>query len=619
MRTSSLSRKGAPIAGALLCALFVAQAHANDELGPMSGVGGIQRDAERRALASGPRKDAAAVPEISATGTRESSKVAQGDRVIGEIADIQVFGSVEFAEKHGLASMLLKELGETGPGEKTVGEVTAAMSKVRQELIRQGFYLLRISLVRNGDYDKERKALRVLVDEGRFGRLTITFDEEEDGFWFSKKQVSSWFRKIEEGDTFDYDRLRGLLSKANANPDVTIDTSIDVRKPIEGEGENRRIARYADVALDVREKCPFHILWEVNNYGMKEVEEWQTSLTAQYLNLTKHDDVLTISPMMSFGAELMSIAGSYMLPHDYWRGGATTIYGGYSTLDVDDVVPRLDLEGLGYFGGIQHTENLYDTDKHLLAVSVGALWRYIEDQYTALGYSLDKRGASILPLSFALSYTGKKPDFLGGRNFATIQGLYNVMNSGDSLGELWTGAEENYWLARCQLARLQPIFGWYNAQTQENDLHQWMLFLKLEGQYTTDTLIPVEKLSLGGYNCLRGYRTRGYLGDYGVYGTVELRTPILVDAFASLFGDRTDKTPIDRLQFLAFCDYGITKYNELPSGYDDNDFLCSVGLGARLAITKYSQLRCDFALPITDGNGDDDDDCEFYLGVQLQY
>jgi hemolysin activation/secretion protein len=222
-----------------------------------------------------------------------------------------------------------------------------------------------------------------------------------------------------------------------------------------------------------------------------------------------------------------------------------------------------------------------------------------------------------MPVSAALSYTGKKADRMGGRNFATLQGLINVASSGDNLEELWTGAEDNYWIMRCQLARLQPLFGWYDEKTGK-DLHQWMLFLKLEGQYTTENLIPTEKLSLGGYNTIRGYHTRGYIGDYGVYGTAELRTPILVDGIASLFGDRTEKTPIDRLQGLCFLDYGWTAFNDLPSGYDDDEFLCSGGLGVRAAITKYSQFRCDVAFPFADAYGDDDS-VEIYVSVQVQF
>ena len=591
--------------------------YAQETLGPMAGTGGVMRDAERRALAPLPTKEAGkAAPSVqtdaSAAPQDESSKAT-----LGVIETVKVFGSVEFAEREELSAKILMALGEGG--EKTMGDVKAALAAVRQDFVDRGFYLVRIALARSAAYNPETKTLSVLVDEGRFGRLTIRFGEEEDGTWYSRDQILSRFRAVQEGETFDYSKLRTALFEANSHPDITIDTSIDVRKPIEGEGDDRRISRYADVNLDVRESFPFHIVWEVNNYGMEEVEEWQTSLTMQYLNLTKHDDVLTISPSMSFGAELMSVAASYMLPHHWWKGGNTTLYGGWSRLDVDDIVSRLDLEGSGWFVGLQHSEYLYDDDRHLWALSAGVLWRYIEDQYTALGQKLNKRDAAIMPLSLALSYTGRKADFLGGRNFATVQGLFNPCSTGDDLDEMWTDAEDNYWILRWQLARLQPLFGWFDEKTKK-DLHQWILFLKLEGQYTTENLIPVEKLSMGGYNCMRGYRTRGYLGDYGVYGTAELRTPILVDAISSCFSDRTDKNPLDRLQFVGFLDYGWTSYNDLPAGYsDDSEFLFSAGFGVRTAITKYTQLKCDVAFPLRDTDWADDDSMEVYLSVQVQF
>lgn len=604
----------------LLAALGVVactSSYAGEGLEPMAGTGGQMRDAERRVLGSLPEKEVRKQVDI-VIEKKDDRQSKPGDaKVIGEIASVKVFGSTEFAAKTGIGDRLLEEL--KGEGGKTAGDVRKAIAKTRQDLMKEGYYLLRITPARENAYDAATKTLSVLVDQGSFGKTTIRFEgKSEEGVWFSSRQIYRRFENIEEGQPFDYTRLRGALFDANSHPDLTIDTSIAVRKPIEGEGADKRIARYADLNLDVYESCPIHAVLEINNYGMEEIEEWQTSLTMQYLNLTKHDDVLTFSPGMSFGGEMLSLAGSYMLPHEWWLGGNTTLYGGWSRLDVDNIVSRLDLEGTGYFTGLQHSENLYNTDRHQLAVSIGILWRHIEDQYTALGYSLNERSASILPVSLALSYTGKKADAFGGRNFATVQGVYNIMNAGDSLDELWTGSDERYWIARWQLARLQPLFGWYDEKSAK-ELHQWMLFLKLEGQYTSDTLIPVEKLALGGYNCLRGYRTRGYLGDYGVYGTVELRTLILVDGISSLFGDRTAKPPVDRLQFLGFCDYGIANYNDLPSGYDDNEFLCSFGVGARMAVTKYSQLRCDLAFPVVDGNNPDDEDCELYFGVQFQF
>lgn len=605
----------------LLVAAFAAtSSNADEPLGPMAGTGGIMRDAERRAVASPDvlSTDAAEPHEIlaSPTSAPQAEAPLPAAPVIGPVNAVVTHGSTDFAGRVGIPSRLLAALG---PGDKTLEDVRNAIVAVRDELIKEGYYLCRISLSKDDGYDASTGTLAVIVDEGRFGKINLAFDaEDEEGRWYSRAQMLRRLKAIEEGSTFDYTVLKGALFDANASPDINIDTAVGVRKEMEGDGLDRRVARWADMDLTVRESFPFHAVWEVNNYGMEEVEEWQTSLTLQYLNLTKHDDVLTFSPSMSFGGEIWSLAGSYMLPHWWWNGGNTTLYGGYSQLDVDDVVPKLDLEGSGWFVGLQHSENIIDNDQHLLAVSAGVLWRYIEDRYTALGYKLNERGASIMPISLALSYTAKRPDGLGGRNFGTVQGVYNLMNGDDKLDEMWTKAEEHYWLLRAQLARLQPLFGWFD-QKSNLDLHQWMLFMKLEGQYTSDTLIPVEKLALGGYNCLRGYHARGYLGDYGVYGTFELRTPILVDAFASLFGDRTDKTPIDRLQFLGFIDWGYLAYNDLPSGYDDSEFLYSAGFGARMAVTKYTQLKCDIAFPLKNSDWANDDDVEVYFSLQMQF
>ena len=629
----SVRKTAIPAVGVMLVWFAMCAVNAQEALEPMAGTGGVMRDAERRALSTKKPKGDGKVPELKAASQKGEGKAdASKGKTLGAIEEIVVFGAKEFAERESVADRIAEHLCDGTP--KTESQVKDALAAVRQDLMTNGFYLARFFLVPN-PYDAAKKTYSVKVDDGKFGKVNVRFDkgksgnvgetnavetaetDDSEGTWFSRNQIMKRFRLIQENDTFDYSRLRSALFDANSHPDITIDTKIDVnRKPFEGEGNDRRIVRYADLDLTVHESFPLHGVWEVNNFGMEDVEEWQSSLTLQYLNLTKHDDVLTISPSMSFGAELMSLAGSYMLPHTYWRGGNSTLYGGWSRLDVDDIIPSLDLEGSGWFVGLQHSENLYDTDRHLFAVSGGLLWRYIEDRYTVRSAQLNSRDVTVLPASLAFSYTGKQADFLGGRNFGTLQGVFNVCSTGDDLDEMWMDAEENYWITRWQLARLQPIFGTEDTDTNKY-LHQWMLFCKLEGQYSSDVLIPTEKLSLGGYNTMRGYRTRGYIGDYGVYGTFELRTPILVDALSSLFGYRSE-TPFDRLQGLVFTDYGWTAFNDLPSGYDDNEFLFSAGAGVRAALTKYSQLRCDVAFPLADAYGDDDN-MEVYLSAQLQF
>ena len=275
---------------------------AQEGLEPMSGAGGVMRDAERRVLTPVVIPSDRNIPEVNAgPENADDDHAAKSARIVGPVDSVEIFGSIDFAAREDIGNKIMDVLGE---GPKTAGEIVDAISKVRQDLLKKGYYLVRMSPLRGKGkgYDAKTATLKLSVDEGRFGKTSISFEGREDGTWFSKEQIESRFKNVKEGETFDYSLLRGDLFDANAHPDLTIDTSIDVRKPIEGEGESRRIVRYADLNLDVRESFPFHMVWEVNNYGMEEVEEWQTSMTLQYLNLTKHDDVLTISPSMSFGA-----------------------------------------------------------------------------------------------------------------------------------------------------------------------------------------------------------------------------------------------------------------------------------------------------------------------------
>ena len=454
----------------------------------------------------------------------------------------------------------------------------------------------------------------------------ISGEDRIDGRFFGRAQIEEELGRVKEGDSFDYAKLRRALANLNANPDLQIDVSLSATNLLNTvAGGSKHVA----MEITARESLPLHGMIEVNNFGM-DVEEWQVAMSLQYMNLWDKKHVLTLSGSTSVGAELMSIAGSYMAPHKWWRGGNTTLYGGLSRLDVNGIVPRLDLEGSGWFAGLQHSEYLTDQDDdHLWAVSAGILWRYMEDRYTAYGsIRLNERDISIMPLSLALSYTGRR-DFsgwwennLGGRNFMTLQGVYNVASAGDDMADMWTDADEHYWILRAQLSRLQPLPWTWMPFTKESGAYgyesQWMLFLKLEGQYTSNVLIPVEKLSLGGYNAMRGYRTRGYIGDYGVYGTAELRTPILINGIWSWFGDDDRKFVFDRFQALCFLDYGWTSFNDLPAGYDSSEFLFSAGVGFRAALSQYFQMRLDLAFPLKNAYGDDDN-MELYFSVQAQF
>ena len=589
--------------------------------GTLSGVGTSGSQAVSAALnKSAAPADRSATPQVSPPAVPAAPANDPGP--FWALQAVRLVGDLEFAEAQGLQAKVESAL-LTGVKVSLVS-ADAALAGLRKDLVEAGYYLASLSLP-PGAYDEATQTLTLRVGAGYIGKVSVAFPERdgEDGRWFSTAQIERRFSDFTTNEVFNYRRLHRRLSEINGHPDLTLDTQIKVRSVIEGEKDARRVERYADLNFTAKESRPFHAMLEVNNYATDELDNWQSQLTLQYLNLTRADDVLTVSPGITLNGNLWSVATSYMRPHQLHKGGATTIYGGYSDLESDNVVPHIDLEGTGWFAGLVESFKLIDTEGSLLSLSGGILYRYIEDQFSAhlnnQSLTLQARNASVLPLTVSLSYSDREADALRGRNFITLSGIYNLWAGGDSgLDKMWYGAEEHYTIARLQVARLQPLFASRDAKS--NPIHQWTLFLKAETQWSPDPLIPAEKLFLGGFNTVRGYTPKCVLGDSGIYGTAELRTPILLDTVTHLFRSKEKAaTPIDRAQFLVFLDAAYTKMEDPLPGAIESETMLSTGFGLRLALTPYSQFRFDYGIPLIDIDSDDDSSGAFYVSGQLQF
>lgn len=601
---------------AAVCAVLVAgMALAQDGLGPMEGVGGDQQRAERNILsASRPQTKEAVVPVFTAPLPLPAASDSDAtNSVPWQIAAVKIQGDASFAGQIGLTSALTQSLsGKTC----TRDQVVAMLQDMNRRLIGRGYYLAHVWLT-HACFDKG--TLTVAFDPGRIGRTDYRFGDRTnsiDGRWFSRQQIERQMTGVTPGNVFDYSAMYDGLYAINSQPDLTLDTVIKVRKEIEDE----LLMRYVDLGFDVTERVPLHAVLDVNNYGTEALGQWFGSLTVQDLNLTRNDDILTLNPAMSLNGDLLSMAGSYSRPYHCGDGGNTTVYGGYSQLDISDVEPNMGLLGSGWFVGLEESYNLVNTRSTLLTIAPGLVYRHIEDQLVVGGTSLEKRSADIMPFSLALNYTGKTPDGWGGRNLATLAGYYNLLGDENDISALRYGAEVNYMIARAQYARIQPIFGIEDAQHRQ--IHQWLLFFKVAGQMTDQQLIPAEQLAIGGATTVRGYSAKSQLGDDGMYGTIELRTPVLLDLISSHVSPASDtksvRMPFDRLQFVTFVDGGMTRVIDPLPGETSGVDMVSWGVGLRLAATQHVQFKADWGIPLNKVEGDDSTSA-FYLDLQLQF
>lgn len=540
------------------------------------------------------------------------------------IERVVVRGDVALLDAQGLTKRLADSLVGRPWNQQAVARV---VEQANRTLITNGFYAATLRLPRANACTNG--VVTVDADAGRVGHRHFAFGKNrQDGRFFSKRQLDKRFADMPEGSIFNYNTFYDRFYGLNAHPDITADVDLRIRD----EEAAERSMRYVDMDLSVQESIPLHFVIDVDNYSSQMSQEggdssglsdkgWEVSLLLQYLNLCKVDDVLTLDFKTSIDSTLLSLAGSYYLPHDFGLGGGFTVFGGYSELSETEVAPSINVSGTGYFLGMQYSQHIRETPDSEWTIAGGPIYREMENTLKVASIATEPQTASVMPVSLSLIYSSKRVDALGGRNYATLEALANAGSSG-SLQDLRQKAEDTYAVLHAQYARLQTLMG--REDPLGNRVGQWTMFFRLFAQYANGPLIPAEQIGLGGANSIRGYSEREFLGDDGFYFNLELRTPMLLGLVSRPFSSDSYRkahaaNPWDRVQFLWFLDGGYEEIQQpLPSEIVDRQLL-STGPGLRLAMTQYAQLKLDYGIPLMQPDGATSSSGYAHIDLQVQF
>lgn len=506
----------------------------------------------------------------------------------------------------------------------------------KESAINGGFYFVGFADAETGT-EVKNSTKTILVDCGRIGPVEVEHYVDyrgeavpEESPRFTDRQIKRKMQADGETTVFNYADIQRRFVDLNGHPDIRkVDIVFTPGLNYEGTLSDYALedgtivpnnaGRLAAMKIKVIEKdgaLPVHVVFDVNNYNslgamdsmLGDADTMSVGATLQLLNLWQADNSLTLNGSASLGGSLVGGSAAYVIPRQdigKWYDWSWTLHGGYSSVGQDDVVPQIDVDGTGYFGGIYASHRVLESDDSILDLSVGATYRKVESaliyEGTRLDMGLNGEGYEILPVSVALSYSAAKLDRFGGRNYATLEGIYNA--GGSSVEEMQAfrqAIEDNkYMLARLQLARIQLL-----GNHTLNPANCWFLFLRADGQYTPDPIIGAEQYGVGGHNSVRGYAEREFLGDTGFSGTIELRTPIYVGLFSDYLGWSDGARPvgayaIDRTQFVTFLDVGqYTLLKGINNTEDDSETLFAWGVGMRLALSDTFQARFDYGIPL---------------------
>ena len=120
-------------------------------------------------------------------------------------------------------------------------------------------------------------------------------------------------------------------------------------------------------------------------------------------------------------------------------------------------------------------------------------------------------------------------------------------------------------------------FQWVQQLSPRN-----LLVARIDTQLTPDSLLSLERFSMGGIDTVRGYQQNQLIADNGILGSVEVRVPLTSDPRI--------------LQLAPFFEIG-TAWNNRDIDPDPAT-IASLGLGLRWLITPDLSLRLDYGIPL---------------------
>ncbi|WP_242045816.1 MULTISPECIES: ShlB/FhaC/HecB family hemolysin secretion/activation protein [unclassified Calothrix] len=134
-----------------------------------------------------------------------------------------------------------------------------------------------------------------------------------------------------------------------------------------------------------------------------------------------------------------------------------------------------------------------------------------------------------------------------------------------------------------------------------------LMLARLNTQLTPNSLLSIEKLSLGGVDTVRGYRQNQLVSDNGVLASIEFRLPL--------------SNQLKTVQLTPFFEIGGGWNNRAEN--PDPGIIASLGTGLRWQVTPDLNLSLDYGIPLIavkdKGNSLQDNGLYFSLNYQLEF
>ncbi|WP_287110109.1 ShlB/FhaC/HecB family hemolysin secretion/activation protein [Methylobacillus sp.] len=380
---------------------------------------------------------------------------------------------------------------------KTIDDVEGARAALEKAFHDAGYLTV---FVNTPEQEVADKTVKLEVLEGKVEKLRVVGAK-----YYSLGVIKQRAPDLAEGKVPYFPDVQRQLARLNAQPDRQV---APVLRPGKSSGK-------VEVDLKVEDKLPLHASLELNNRYIANTTHTRLNGSIRYDNLWQLDHSLSLSFQVTpeDTNETRVLSATYLIPTlagDYWA-----FYGVVSRSDVS-AIGDVNVIGNGNIFGLRYIHPL----------PAPALSGYFHNVTLGVDYKDFKESTRLIGEGFntPISYM---PFFAGyDSTLQTAKGTTQI-NLGLTFAVRDLGSDEEEFAMK--RSRAQGSFAYLRADIKHTHTlpREWKLFGRLSGQAAGAPIIANEQFFVGGADTVRGYYEASALGDKGLFGTAELRTPSL--------------------------------------------------------------------------------------------
>lgn len=406
--------------------------------------------------------------------------------------------------------------------------------------------------------------LKVNIVESKISNIKI-----EGNKWARTSYLKNNMLKaegIQENKIFNVKDLRKSLGKIN-------ETNYLKGRAILQKGEDNEST---EIVLNATDRAPLRFNAGWNNQGRDLIGVQRSVLTVGNENLTGFGDRIYASNVLA--KDTYGLNTNYFLPLGPY-GTELRLGYGYSNVQPGSEYRVQGVEGISHNFSVGLIQPIYEKDNFKVTSDIGLdMLRARTNINSSVLY--DKYDLRILRTGLNAIKDDKS-----GRWISRFEVSTGLPMMGASTEHIHSEKSTSFVKLNPSLIRVQRL------------PYQTTGILRIAGQYSPDSLLPVEQFQAGGMNSVRGFKEGLNYGDNGYFINLELRKPI------SFLPDYKYAKLKNKVSFAVFYDQGMARTRGNNQGY--KDFLQSAGFGLRINLAKYLYANLDFGIPFgRDRTGD---------------